>query len=399
MLGLARFRRCCFFITLFLSIAVILLFSIIQVNQRMARHQAERLMSDIRSISLRHTSFKQMGVILSRWSGSVRYKPPCSNQYCSVWILPRGGFLPFRLYGYAYRYPVLGVLYRFLGWNAAGATANLEVRNGFIWYETYVVREYVPPTFIRHGRNESGWYVIGGDISTIRSSWYPGDHPDYQMYRSFPEPLYHTVISSYASTEERQRLLQFNLSCLSRWLHPCRSPEDIMPVAMAEYKIRHAENERLSCNLEAVRIMSRDVDDAAIVELSGGGLASERNPDVRIFRVLLEQRLKGTQFWDVGTTREVEISDDDFTAPPSGSRLILLFGPARTVGGPAEKMTLHAVQCGVVPYSQETLAMVHLGVVQDDRVPPLDAYDSNAEYPSAFDPPNAPSIIPLPRPN
>ncbi len=356
-------------------------------------------MSDIRSISLRHTSFKQMGVILSRWSGSVRYKPPCSNQYCSVWILPRGGFLPFRLYGYAYRYPVLGSLYRFLGWNLGGASAELEVRNGFVWYESYFFREYVLPTFIRHGRNESGWDVIGGDISTIRSSWNLGDHRDYHIYRSFPEPLYHTVISSYASTEERQRLLQFNLSCLNRWLHPCRSPEDIMPVAMAEYKVRHAENERPSCNLEAVRIMSRDVNDAAIVALSGGGLPSEHNPDVRIFRVLLVQRLKGTQFWDEGTTREVEISDNDFTAPASGSLLILLFAQARTLGGPSEKITLQAVQCGVVPYSQETLAMVRLGVVQDERVPPLDAYDSNADHPSAFDPPHAPSVIPPPRLN
>jgi hypothetical protein len=294
---------------------------------------------------------------------------------------------------------MLGVLYRLVGWNAASASAKLEVRNGFIWYETYVFEEYVPPTFIRHGRNESGWDVIGGDISTIRSSWNLGDDRDYHIYRSFREPLYHTVISSYASTEERQRLLQFNLSCLSRWLHPCRSPEDIMPVAMAEYKVLHARNERPSCNLEAVRIMSRDVDDAAIVELSGGGWASERNPDVRIVRVLLVQRLKGTQFWDEGTTREVEISDNDFTAPPSGSRLILLFAQARTVGGPSEKITLQAVQCGVVPYSQETLAMVRLGIVQDERVPPLDAYDSNAEYPSAFDPPQAPSIIPPPRLN
>jgi hypothetical protein len=179
-----------------------------------------------------------------------------------------------------------------------------------------------------------------------------------------------------------------------------------MPVAVAESRERHRGNERPRCSLEGVRIVSRDVDDAALVEVADNRLAFEDRPDLRILRVLLLQRLKDTQFWELNSSREVEVFGplalppiNDVASLRSGSRVILLFGQARTIGGPVETIILEAAQCGVVPYSQENLATVRLGIEQDERVPPLDAYDSQTEYRSAFDPPLAPPLQAPPVPD
>jgi hypothetical protein len=36
------------------------------------------------------------------------------------------------------------------------------------------------------------------------------------------------------------QLMQFDLSCLTRWINPCRNERDIMPNAWAQYKLESA---------------------------------------------------------------------------------------------------------------------------------------------------------------
>jgi hypothetical protein len=38
-----------------------------------------------------------------------------------------------------------------------------------------------------------------------------------------------------ASQTDVNRLAQFDYSCITRWLHPCRTPSDLMPAAWQQH--------------------------------------------------------------------------------------------------------------------------------------------------------------------
>lgn len=96
-------------------------------------------------------------------------------------------------------------------------------------------------------RAQGRWwdYPLMADAYSVsefeRSYRPPANHPDYIVGRpggcDGPCREVHFIFSPSADSATISRLMQFDLSCLTRWIHPCRTEGDIMPNASAQYEL------------------------------------------------------------------------------------------------------------------------------------------------------------------
>src|SRR5260370_29674556 len=364
---------------------LIVLAGLIQVEERIFRHRAERLLDDIRSIDLRHTTFQQVGASSERWTVFFSHDVPCSKEHCDFRIV-------FGAPGFGPASTLLNRMfadsYWLLGGHAAAVVATINVRNGFVWGESYSL-----------GVD----YELIGEIATrpwaetynlVSPSF--RKHPEYDIGRY---PCRGCVgievhFSPFADPADIRRLSQFNFACVTR-LRRCRREEDIMPIAMAQAwkKEERIEDghEQLNCEFGSIQIMSRDLENAAVVDVIDNHEVLENDPDEgRILRVRLIERIKRATLWQLGTMGTVETRAslafppmNDLKSLRLGDRVIILF----TSDG-AQKHV--AEMCGVMPYTAANLAMVRLGAAQNDRVPPLIEYSPEYRPHKFSDPPGPP---------
>jgi hypothetical protein len=374
-----------------------------QIEQRVLRYRAERLLNDMLSIQLRHTTFQQLSPLLGRWGEFVTYDTPCSKQHCDLRItfrqpshIPDGNskFLaPFR------------DLHKLLGGRMSGVVADINVRNGFVWGESYRIGVDVPRFVDADGRTVD---ELTGEISTV-----PRADPWRLVWPSLGRPREYEIgghlafkgrtevwvrFTPYADPADIRRLSQFNFSCLAR-LRPCRTGEDLMPAAMAEVSKEKQHNwsgsEEPVCDLPTIRVISRDTENAAVVDVVDNRADPRYNSDPnRVLGVRLVERVKRASSWAPGAKVYVDVGGPLALAPinglakvRAGDRLIILFGwqSASSIVPKAE-----AEMCGVVPYTENNLAIVRAGASEDDRVPPLAEYGPQFHPRRLSDPPEPP---------
>jgi hypothetical protein len=374
-----------------------------QIEQRVFRHRAERLLNDMLSIQLRHTTFEQLSPLLGRWREFVTYDIPCSKRHCDLRVEFRQ---PSHMRDSDSKFfAIFRDFYQLLGGRASGVFAEINVRNGFVWGESYGIGVEVPPFADTDGYKAS---ELTGEISTV-----PRAEPWRLVWPNLRRPPEYEIggrtafkgradvwvrFTPYADPADIRRLSQFNFSCLAR-LRPCRTGEDIMPAAMAEIsKEKHhnwSGSEEPVCDLPAIRVISRDAENAAVVDVVDNRRDPRYNSDPnRVLGVRLVERVKRASSWTPGAKVYIDVGDPLALAPidglakvRAGDRLIILFGwqSASSIVPKAE-----AEMCGVVPYTENNLAVVRAGASEDDRVPPLVEYDPQFHPRRLSDPPEPP---------
>lgn len=350
---------------------------VIHVQQRILRHRAEDLLADIRQLNLREATYDDAQTILQRWGPWGHLDGTCSRERCDFNI---------ELSDFAYRHQqFFGAhhwilrAYTLVGGRPAQIRASLTVRNGLVWGKSYAAYIEVPPTSFF---DECGYTLIGesGSRSRFVPGFGPGPlHPYYLVGRPGGCKICVMVyarFTPYAGTSDVRRLMQFDLSCLTRW-HPCREQGDIMPVAWSEY-LRESSSpethwhETVGCSATAVKSLARDADNVAIVKILAN--RTERTGDGEPYQVLtvdLVQRLKGAEYWSVGAPRRMLVDNRDVALTATnktselrpGTRFIILF--RRPWEAAPERPNVVVEQCGAIPATEENLALVLDGVGQD----------------------------------
>jgi hypothetical protein len=371
----------------------------IQVRERILRHRAERLLDDFRSVEMRHTTFQQIGDLAARWNGFARHDVPCSKEHCDFTIslgeLDLGILNP-RLFR------IVLHLYRLVGGHDALVGAMFNVRNGFVWGETYEMDIDAPPT-------PDGEYTLAGRLTTS-----PASEPTRLVWPSLRKHAEYEIggpagclgcvmawvqISPFVDPEDVRRLSQFDFSCLTR-VAACRTKEDIMPVAMAESKADALNgSEQPNCDVEATQILRRDLDNVAVADVVDNRAVPDYPTDEkRILKVRLVERLKRAFFWEPNSSKDVVASValalsplNDLKNIRAGDRIIILFN-----AGPGVVPYIGAEMCGVVPYTERNFAFVRQAAAQDDRVPPLIEYSQQYRPRKFSDPPLPPPPPPPP---
>jgi hypothetical protein len=239
-----------------------------QIEQRLLRKRAERLLADLDSIELRKTPWDGVQRESQRWGGIRTYNPQCNTQKCTLeitlndfvfdhcytaaWPSRIDDYLRYRLKLASESHPLVNLLAGlthtslYFGVRPAQIIARVEMRDGIVWGKGFSSTiQFLSPSYSADGRRYD--YVLIASAHSVprfpvRDYGILADpvrlHPNYAIGR--PGGCTGCVavwadFTPYADTADVHRLMQLDLSCLTRW-HPCTTQQDIMPVAWAEFE-------------------------------------------------------------------------------------------------------------------------------------------------------------------
>lgn len=368
MARLAQLRRVLIYFIVCAAALLLLGFAAIHIQQGILRHRAQQLLTDIRSINLRHTTYAEVQPILRRWRGNGFYDRPCTEERCNVKIvIPRMAFSEGAFASTVrncFRHALVTA-----GGHPAVVVASISVRRGIVWGKSFSISLQVGPYHAPDTYSEQS-YILFAEANSVSRFTFGRlfeQHADYQVGRPGGCEGCMAVwakFTPYADPSDVSRLMQFNLDCITRW-QPCRTQRDIMPAAWAQVeREQQLPYEPPNCTSKAAESAARDSDNAGVIQIVGIGKQQTENRNLVPVSALLLQRLKRAESWPVGTTKETWIVRDYVVhsrsrtnAVVAGTRWILLYDVNLGSVNPHE--------CGIVPLTDANLAFVRRGIAQD----------------------------------
>jgi hypothetical protein len=356
-------------------IVLLAAFAVVRTSQLVLRRRAEALFADIRTLELRKSSFEDAQTVIQHWKGMAEFDGPCNQARCFVSIQLTGG-------GWRFLETVLPNKiamrsYTLLGGRPGRATAAIKVLNNVIWSKSYSISLFTPPYGEHFGGNS---YALIGDARTV-SSFLPVlspplQHPNYLVGR--PGGCEgcleaYAMFTPYADPSDISRLMQFNFACITNW-HPCHEPSELMPNAWTEYARESAESpsppEKTTCSQDRVEMLGRDSENVAVADLVSSHPQEFSGEQAEVLTLRLANRLKRSEFWDVGTTREVVAFEGIVAFPDAdlssvlvpGRRFVLMFSKN---GRSGEKPGIRLDRCGLDLFTEQNLAMIQRRVRED----------------------------------
>lgn len=240
-----------------------------QIGQRIYRHRAEHLLSQVQSLELRKTPWTVAQRQLKRWERETQFDERCDRSECSVTIT-----LFESVYSFLFRNLVFVHLddylrwrlklsysegpfvrmeesirrgYELMGGRPAQIDANVGMRDGVVWSKGYMVHidtywhnipGFDPGYWIEYGLIADAHSVPQFDTSGRDWLGYQRPlHPNYRIGRPGGCDiciLGFVHFTPYADPGDIRRLMQLDLSCLTR-VRPCLDQNDIMPGAWKQY--------------------------------------------------------------------------------------------------------------------------------------------------------------------
>lgn len=248
-----------------------------QVDQHIFRYRAERLLAEIQSIELGTTPWHEAQSRFQHWGTNERNDDHCSEQQCSFEIT-----LIEPVYNFISKNLLFGHLDDYLRWRL-----KLTYDTGpFVRMEVALLRAYLvlggrPAKVIARVGMRDGTVWSKGFETTIEAYWHIDQftalvsnvecipqfassnrdqndpqlklHPKYIIKRlnGCCDDISYVRFTPQASPDDVRRLLQFDLSCLTR-IHACVSQSDLIPAAWEQYLAeRTSEQERQVPNRQA----------------------------------------------------------------------------------------------------------------------------------------------------
>lgn len=351
-----------------IALLAILFEAFILIQQRVLRYRAEHLLSDIRGLQLRKNTWTDAQKIMTRWGAWGHYEGDCTAQSCNYEIR-----LEDVLWQAADKHPKLDEHfvwflrpYEMVGGRFSQTKAYLSITDGVVWEKGFAVFIHVPPESKEDG--DYGYMLFGTSATVSHFRLFPHNNknPDYWIRQPAGCEgclAVHTEFTPYADSSDVERLMDFDLSCLTRW-RACREQGDIMPAAWKEYTIGegadvHSGSPIPGCDL-SLKELGRDSHNAAIVDVISCHIENRSGETFRVSDVRLVRSLKGARFSQPDVTVEIKLADDTARLVP-GHRFILFFFESVTV---PPKLEIGPEQCGAIPFTEQNLSEVQLGIDQ-----------------------------------
>jgi len=381
-----------FVVALSLSLCSLLFLTLLasQVGQRLFRRRAELLLSQLQSFELRKTSWQDAQTQFQRWGPNREFDEHCDSHKCSLkitlnelvfgYLSERNLFaklddyfrwrlkLSYDIGPFARTEFWLLRLYTRAGGRPARVIANIGMRDGMVWSRGISVRV------------EAFEFSLFAAVNGVPRFNYYGDHwvaSQLLLHRNYVigrpggcEACAEGWVqfTPYAAPEDVYRLMQLDLSCLTKW-HPCVTQIDIMPGAWAQYVAERSQanqsGEKLTCSPAIIEILGRDsanIATAEVVRYHENFYSKGYDKIVATVRVI--DRLKGMAAWNVGETRDVTLLSGTLCADDKvrvGSRLILYGGWDRS----NEVQFDPQKPWPVIPMNDTNVNLLRRGIYQD----------------------------------
>lgn len=350
-----------------LCAVVILVVAASQVEQRMYRQRVQLLLTELQSLQLRKTPWEEAQKEIQRWSANRKFDERCDSRRCSVQInldefvfriaSERNVFVKLDDY-FLWRLNLsysqgpfvraeFWLLRRYMraGGHPARVIANIGMRDGIVWSKgiSIWIETWAHPA--ESAGNEAMEFSLLAEMNSASRFEYYGSprfdsqlnlHPNYAIGR--PGGCEICVMgwvkfTPYAAPEDVYRLMQLDLSCLTRW-HPCVTQSDIMPAAWAQYVEERTRGYQsggvLACSPAILNILGRDsanIVATEVVRYRENFYSNGYDKITATVRVL--EMLKGMAGRSVGETHEVTLLSGTICAEErvgGGSRLVLYGG-------------------------------------------------------------------------
>jgi len=371
-----------------------------RVEQYIFRRRVELLLSQIQSLELRETSWQEAQSRFQSWRANRAFDEHCDAHKCSARITlnefvfgcltERNLFIKLDDY-FRWRLKLsysVGPFQRFefwlaqwymrLGGHPARVIANYGMRDGTTWSKGISV--WIE-TFARwpaaSGYSALEFSLLAEMHSLPRFEYYGNNwiasqltlHPTYMI----GEPggceicvMGWVKFTPYTSSGDVHRLMQLDLSCLTRW-SPCVNQGDLMPTAWNQHVAERtlANREGPTCSPMILEVLARDSANIAAAQVvSYRENFRSKGYDKIVVKVRVLETLKGMKGWRPGETREVTLLSGTVCAPHHigvGSRLLFYSGFDRT----NELQFDPAWPWPVLPMNETNLDAFRRGVAQD----------------------------------
>jgi hypothetical protein len=238
MLRSRRFRGYC---VLGLVACLILLMIAIRIDQALFRRDAELLLGTIRKFQVGVTTPLQAQQMLEHWPQAAKPGGNC-NHKCGIGITLQDSFRRHNDFFISHRR--LMSVYILLGGTLAEVRTSTQFVNGVFRSHSIGVYMYVAP--FQSATKEWSDNTLIGAADILREPEWRGQpqrrpsplHPTYWVGPSGGCEVCQIVRVTFtpeANSSDVNRLMQFDLSCLNRSWHPCRTGADIMPAAWQQF--------------------------------------------------------------------------------------------------------------------------------------------------------------------
>ena len=345
----------------------------VQIQQRILRWRAERLLGDIRALRLGKSSWADAQKIMTRWGAWGHYDGSCTQARCSYKITLRS----FECALCVYR-PVQILVS--LATRDAYIEADLEVINGIIWGKDFAVQVDVFGNILK---GDNGYGLIASARTVWRTASFHGydfaNHPDYVVVRGNCEGCesVHSKFTPFVDPSIARDLLDFNLDCVTR-LFECRDRVDIMPWVWRQVEAEEQQREAArEANPESHRprspspeFLGRDRANIVIAEVVSTRTEESSSESATYATLRLDQRLKHAAFWDAQRVEEA-YSSPEITSVARGDQSKLI-APGRKVilafDSPYQISDQHMIDLGdyeALPLTNENLAAIRKGMLLD----------------------------------
>ncbi len=398
---LRRLRRA--LLLLFLVVCALLSLALVasQVEQRVFRRRAERLLAEVQSLELRKTPWPEAMAQLQHWAANRQFNDQCDWHWCAMqvtlnesvlgYLMERNLFVRLDDY-FRWRFKLsygegqgpfcsfeilMMRLYMRVGGRPARVIATVGMRDGIVWSKGFDV-EIVTYAHLPESPYWQAWQGQYSLFASAHSRARLGDQgstilnrPDYAIGRPGGCEIcvaVWTEFTPYADPSDIHRLMQFDLSCLTRW-RPCLTQRDIMPVAWAEYVAelpsQYGQRPEAPCTPTIIELLGRDSADilmGEVLAIREQVYSSGYRDGVARIRVL--KKLKGAAKWNVGETVDVSVlftTREELARVRPGLSLLLFSGRNYS-----HELTIDLDDaCSPVPASETDLNLVRQGIEQD----------------------------------
>jgi hypothetical protein len=375
-------------------------FAFVQIEQRLLRHRAERLLADFRSIRLHQSTWADAQVLMTRWGAWGHYDGQCTASDCAYTIMLADPIsrisnhiksdTGWRLIHRAAQF------YEFFGGKPGWLTVSFLVQDGVIWRSSVGLLLDVPPhtyekdddygySLILSARASDSLRRKPDGPSVLGSDDQLADHPNYKAGRPGGCEIClmaKVTFTPYISSSELKEITSYNLSCLTNF-HYCLNLPDVLPIARdwhlyptmePAYKEPSPPTTPTPCAIpvfararDATSILLVDaISSATTKEKSGDDLSDRR--DIQTAKIRLLQTLKGISPFAPGESfNAVSWPGGDINFPwkareqfESGKRYVIFLSPDRSLSPVSLDF------CGLIESTPSALAQVSQGIAQND---------------------------------
>jgi hypothetical protein len=236
-----RSRRFWGFVVLGLFASVLALMIAIRVDQALFPRNAEELLSTIRKLQVGVTSQGEARQLLRHWPQASTLDGECGKR-CWAGVFLHDFFSRHNEFFVHHRR--LMRIYILLGGQLAQVRTEIIFVNRI--FQSYSVGVYIYVAPYQDETKVWSEYALIGAADIRREPERPGQpqrpldplHPTYLVGPTAGCEgclIIATTFTPETNSADVNRLMQFDMSCLNRWRHPCRTQSDIMPTAWKQF--------------------------------------------------------------------------------------------------------------------------------------------------------------------